>query len=251
MTRPLSGTPPRPAGPTPPEDDEAAQHAASAVFGPRLDLATRYVALLAGTGVAHGLIGPREAPRLWTRHVLNCAVVQAGIDADVQIADVGSGAGLPGIPLAIARPDIRVHLLEPLLRRASWLSSAVSDLGLDNVVVHRGRAQDLAGELLLPVVTARAVARLGVLAQWCLPLVQPGGSLLALKGMTAATELERERADLARLGVRSTSVETYGLRLVTPATTVVRVVADGPAGRPGRTGVVSRRRPPQARGRTP
>lgn len=220
------------------------------MFGDRLGLASRYVAHLADTGVRHGLIGPAEVPRLWSRHVLNCAVVHSGIAAAVEVADVGSGAGLPGIPIAIVRPDLLVHLVEPLLRRTTWLEDVIRDLGLDNVVVHRGRAQDLSGDLLVPVATARAVARLGLLARWCLPLVQPGGSLMALKGATAAAEISQEQAVLARLGAGPVEIETYGQGLVDPLTTVVRVVA--PQRRKGRaTPDVSRSGSPRGPRRTP
>ena len=134
---------------------------AATVFGPRLDMAEAYVALLADTGISHGLIGPREAPRLWDRHVLNSAVVQPVFAEGARVADIGSGAGLPGIPLAIARPDLQMVLVEPLLRRTTWLTSTIEALGLTNVEVHRGRAESLWGAERFRHVTARAVARTG------------------------------------------------------------------------------------------
>ena len=196
---------------------------AAAVFGSRLALAERFAAILADSGVSHGLVGPREVPRLWERHVLNCAVVHPGIPAGVEVIDVGSGAGLPGLALAIARSDVRMHLVEPMLRRTTWLQGAVEELGLDNVEVHRGRAEQFWDQLSAPVVTARAVARLGELARWSLPLLRPGGSMLALKGTSAREELEADRAALRRLGAVSDAVETYGADVLSPATTVVRV----------------------------
>jgi 16S rRNA (guanine527-N7)-methyltransferase len=205
---------------------------AATVFGPRLDVAEAYVALLADTGISHGLIGPREAPRLWDRHVLNSAVVQPVFAEGARVADVGSGAGLPGIPLAIARPDLQVVLVEPLLRRTVWLMSAIAELGLTNVEVHRGRAESLWGGQRFRHVTARAVARTGELARITLPLLETGGSLQALKGETAATELD-EDADLLRsLGASRWSVSRFGAGIVDPETVVLSVEVDAVVGVP-------------------
>ena len=197
---------------------------AAQVFGDRLALAERFTALLADSGVSHGLIGPREVPRIWERHVLNCAVIHPAIPPGQMVIDVGSGAGLPGLALAIARADLDVHLVEPMLRRTNWLAMAVAELGLSNVSVHRGRADEFWGTLSAPVVTARAVARLAELAGWCLPLLLPGGSLLALKGSRAAEELESDRGALRRLGSVDEVIERYGNGVVDPETTVLRVV---------------------------
>ena len=196
---------------------------AAEVFGDRVALAERFTCILADSGVSHGLVGPREVPRLWERHVLNCAVVHPALPMAADVIDVGSGAGLPGLALAIARPDVRMHLVEPMLRRTNWLLRAVEELGLGNVEVHRGRAEQFWDQLSAPVVTARAVARLGELARWSLPLLQPGGSMLALKGSSAQEELDADRALLRRLGAVSDAVETYGADVVSPATIVVRV----------------------------
>ncbi len=152
--------------------------AGAAVFGDRLSLAESYVARLADTGIAHGLIGPREAPRLWDRHVLNCAVTHPAFTAGARVADIGSGAGLPGIPLAIARPDLQLVLVEPLLRRTVWLTDTVAALGLTNVEVHRGRAESLWGVARFRHVTARAVARTAR-ARPDLPPAPGGGRLPA------------------------------------------------------------------------
>lgn len=202
---------------------------AAALFGDRLDVAEHFAALLATTGVDHGLIGPREVPRLWDRHLLNCAVVVPALGQGERVIDVGSGAGLPGLVWAVARPDLDVHLVEPLLRRTTWLQAAVDELGLDNVSVHRGKAEAFWDELTAPVVTARAVARLADLAAWCLPLLEPGGALLALKGASAATELDEDAPELARLGAAPGEVLTFGAELLEVPTRVVRVPL-GPAG---------------------
>lgn len=165
---------------------------ARAAFGDALDRAEAYVRLLATDGTVRGLIGPREVPRLWDRHLLNSVAIAPLVPPGARVVDVGSGAGLPGIPLALVRPDIRVTLLEPLARRVTFLDECVAALGLDTVTVVRGRAEEgptvrsLGGA---DVVTARAVAPLEKLAGWCLPLLRPGGQLLALKGSAAAEEL--------------------------------------------------------------
>lgn len=200
---------------------------ARTVFGERFDLAERFVAALADTGISHGLIGPREAPRLWQRHVLNCAVAKDAIPlaeagGTTRLIDVGSGAGLPGVALAVARPDLEVHLVEPLARRTAWLLSTVNALGLTNVEVHTARAEDLWGRLTAEYVCARAVSNLTQLASWCLPLLVPHGSLLALKGARAEAELLEHRSALTRLGVVDAAVEHYGGSRVEP-TRVVRM----------------------------
>ena len=158
--------------------------------------------LLADAGVQRGLIGPREVPRLWERHLLNCAVLSEVVPEGVTVCDVGSGAGLPGIPLALVRPDCEITLLEPLLRRTNFLQEVVELLGLDHVTVVRGRAEEVLGKLPpVHVVTARAVAPLDRLAGWGVPLLRPYGEMLALKGDTAEEELKGARAALSKLGV--------------------------------------------------
>jgi 16S rRNA (guanine527-N7)-methyltransferase len=208
--------------------------AAARVFGDRLPLAQAFTETLADTGVTHGLIGPREVPRLWERHVLNCAVVEEAFPASARVVDVGSGAGLPGLALAIARPDLELHLVEPMQRRTSWLAGVVGDLGLSNVTVHRGRAEDLAGTVSAPWVTARAVARLGTLARWCVPLLEPGGLLVAIKGRSAPRELEEDRSALERLGLVESAVREHGAAVLgDPVLTVdLRFERIGP-GAPG------------------
>ena len=167
----------------------AAPPAAHTVFGDRLPVLEAYAGLLAGPGVERGLLGPREAPRLWERHLLNCAGLAELVEPDQVVLDLGSGAGLPGLVLAALRPDLTVVLVEPLLRRATFLQEAVAALELTHVVVRRARAEELAGSLLVDVVTARAVAPLDRLVGWGLPLLRPDGRLLALKGERADEEL--------------------------------------------------------------
>ena len=215
-----SASPARVGDRVPPE----APPGASQIFGSRLPLAEAFTSILADSGVSHGLIGPREVPRLWERHVLNCAVIHPSIAEGQMVIDVGSGAGLPGLALAIARPDLDLHLVEPMLRRTNWLSMVVAELGLTNVTVHRGRAEELWGILAAPVVTARAVAPLGQLATWCLPLLQPGGCLLAIRGLSVAAEVEAERMVLRRLGAVDEVIEQFGLGIVDQETTVLRVI---------------------------
>jgi 16S rRNA (guanine527-N7)-methyltransferase len=199
--------------------------ASRVVFGDRYELAERYAEMLVGSGVDRGVIGPREADRLWERHLLNSVVRGELIPAGARVLDVGSGAGLPGIPLAIARPDLRIVLLEAMARRVAWLEEAVTELGL-GVPVHRGRAEDpgvrreLGGN---DVVTARAVAPLGRLAGWCLPLVAAGGRLLAVKGASAGAEVARDLDAVRAAGGAATEIVQCGANIVQPPTTVIVV----------------------------
>lgn len=189
------------------------------------ELARRYAGHLATTGVEHGLIGPRELPRLWSRHVLNCAVVAEAVPQDAHVIDIGSGAGLPGIALAIARPDLTVTLVEPLERRCRWLTMVVDDLELtDRVRVDRARAEDRRGVLDAEVVTSRAVAALPKLLGWSLPLVSPGGQVLAMKGERAAEELDAVRPLLAQCGIDEAGIEVCGVGSLEVSVRVVRVV---------------------------
>jgi len=207
--------------------------AVTALFGDRAYLARAFHRHLATSAVERGLIGPREVPRLWYRHVLNCGAIAEFVPLSSTVADVGSGAGLPGIALAVARPDVRVTLVEPLQRRVVWLEEVVADLGLSNVSLIRARAEELRGSLVVDLATARAVAALPVLAGWCLPLVRPGGHLLALKGRTAEEELAASVPELRALGAASWSVRTAGVGVLVEPATVVDVVAGSPPGRSG------------------
>ncbi|HEU5473126.1 MAG TPA: 16S rRNA (guanine(527)-N(7))-methyltransferase RsmG [Actinophytocola sp.] len=194
------------------------------VFGPGLARAVRYAELLAEHGVERGLIGPREVDRLWDRHLLNSAVIGELVPRDARVVDLGSGAGLPGVPLAIAAPDLEITLLEPMARRVEWLEYVVATLGLAVTVV-RGRAEEPAVRRQLAdadVVVARAVAPLAKLTEWALPLLRTGGTLLAMKGASAVDEVTRDRDAVARAGGTEPRIESCGVKVVTdPATVVV------------------------------
>jgi 16S rRNA (guanine527-N7)-methyltransferase len=196
---------------------------AASVFGPALPAAVTYAGLLAGRGVEQGLLGPREVPRLWDRHLLNCAVVAELIEPGGTLLDLGSGAGLPGLVLAIVLPRTAVTLLEPMERRCRFLTGCVAELGLANVSVLRGRAEDVT--IRTDVVTARAVAPLPRLAELAVRVVRPGGMVLAIKGRTAAEELKAAAPVLRRIGARDARVVHAGQGKVVPATTVVRFFA--------------------------
>ena len=197
--------------------------AAEAVFGERIGLAEQFVHHLATSGIERGLLGPREVPRLWGRHVLNCAVVAELIEADKTVCDVGSGAGLPGIALAIARPDLSLVLVEPLERRVAWLNEVVDDLGLANVTVHRARAEQAVKTVDVDVVTARAVSAMSKLAPLTIPLLHGRGQVLALKGRSAAEEVADARKVIRRLGGSSVEIVTAGASVLEEPTTVVRI----------------------------
>jgi 16S rRNA (guanine527-N7)-methyltransferase len=194
-----------------------------------MPLAAAYAALLADAGVQRGLIGPREVPRLWERHLLNCAVITDLLPGGAHVCDVGSGAGLPGVVLALRRPDLQVTLIEPLLRRAAFLEEVVAQLDLGNVAVRRARAEDLSGEVRFDVVTSRAVAPLPRLLAWSLPLVGRHGCVLAMKGASADEEVA-ESAAVLRHWSASAEVLSVGGSLISPPATVVRVVPGDAAG---------------------
>jgi 16S rRNA (guanine527-N7)-methyltransferase len=199
--------------------------AADQLFGDRLPLVQRYAARLAGDGVVRGLIGPRVVPRLWDRHLLNCAVVADLLPTGARLVDVGSGAGLPGIVLACRRSDLVVDLVDSLARRVTFLNEVVDELELTSRVhVVHGRAEDpvilgMVGDA--PWVTARAVAPLDRLVRWCLPLLQFGGTLLAMKGAQAESEVQTHKAAIGRLG-GEVSIVTCGRDVLD---TPVKVVA--------------------------
>lgn len=215
------------------EAQEAPLDVVERVFGDGSSQAIKFAAMLADHGVERGLIGPREVDRLWDRHLLNSAVLAELLPQNCRVVDVGSGAGLPGIPLAIARPDLRLTLLEPMARRVAWLEEVVGTLGL-TVEVVRGRAEEPAIRQQLggsDIVTARAVAPLERLAKWCLPLLRPGGQLLALKGESAAEELERDAQAVSKAGGSRQRVVSCGDAVLEVPTTVVVVDRDESAGR--------------------
>jgi 16S rRNA (guanine527-N7)-methyltransferase len=197
---------------------ETAPPAAALLFTPdRLALAERFATLLATSGVERGLIGPREAPRLWDRHLLNCAMLAEAIPANAGVADLGSGAGLPGVVLAIVRPDLRITLVEPLERRTVFLHEVVDALGLPEVQVVRGRAESLHGERVFDVVTSRALAPLGRLLQWSMPLVAPDGVLVAMKGRSLEEEIESAADELRRFGCAPPEILELGVEVASTA----------------------------------
>ena len=193
---------------------------AAAVFGDRIDLARSYAAALVRDSDLLGLLGPREMPRLWSRHILNSAVVAELVPPGKTVCDIGSGAGLPGIPMAIVLPDTLFTLIEPMERRSDWLISVIDELGLKNVDVIRARAEEV-GEVF-DIATARAVSALPKLLRMCIPLVRHGGEILALKGSKAAEEIEEAKRIQKKLGVESFKIEFAGARLLSEPTLVVR-----------------------------
>jgi 16S rRNA (guanine527-N7)-methyltransferase len=195
----------------------------------RLPLAETYARLLATDGVVRGLIGPREAPRLWDRHLVNCALLETVIPEGATVCDIGSGAGLPGLVLAIARADLQVTLVEPLLRRTTFLEEAVVTLGLTNVEVVRGRAEALHGERTFDVVTSRAVAPLERLIGWSMPLVAPTGALVAMKGSSVPSEIEAAAGTLLRWGCATPEVMVLGEGWPVSPTITLRVAWADPA----------------------
>lgn len=200
--------------------------AAAVLFGDNLDKAIAYHESLATDGSIRGFIGPREVPRLWDRHILNCGVIGESMDQGISVADVGSGAGLPGIPLAIARPDLEITLIEPLLKRSVYLAEVVEQLGLENVTVIRGRAEEKAVRKQIghvDVVTSRAVAPLGKLAGWSLPLVKVGGRMIAMKGSSVDEEIGRDGKAIRNAGGGDIKVYTVGGELLDEPTTLISI----------------------------
>lgn len=202
---------------------------ARGVFAERIDLATAYALLLATYGVSRGLIGPREAPRLWERHLLNCAVLTDLLAQGAEVCDVGTGAGLPGVVLAIRRPDLQVTVVEPLLRRTIFVTEVVDQLSLANVEIIRGRAEELHGRREFSVVTSRAVAPLPRLLGWCIPLVRQGGEMLAMKGASAGDEVRTASAALRQWGSGAVDVVSLGRDVIDPQATVIRIESTRPS----------------------
>lgn len=216
-------TSPHDVSPAPPSPLPTPDAARGVFASERLLLAERYAELLSTDGVVRGLIGPREAPRLWERHILNSAVVGEVCAEGATVCDIGTGAGLPGLVLAIARPDLRITLVEPLLRRTTFLTEVVEELALDQVEVVRGRAEDLHGSRTFEVVTSRAVAPLERLLGWSMPLVAPTGALVAMKGGSVLGEIAEARELLHRWRCGVPEVFEVGTGVVDPPTTLVRV----------------------------
>ena len=221
----------------------APPEAATAIFGPsRVDVAERYAELLAGAGVERGVLGPHEIDRIWDRHLLNSAAVAELMQPGERVVDIGSGAGLPGLPLAIARPDLKVVCVESMLRRAGFLAEVVAELGLE-VDVIRGRAEDPAVRDRVggsDVAVSRAVAALDKLTRWSLPLLRPGGRMVAIKGERAPDEVHQHRRVMTASGAMDVRVVECGVNYLSPPATVVvaRRGTQPPTGRPPR-----RRRP--------
>lgn len=194
----------------------------------------RFAELLAAVGVERGLIGPREVDRLWDRHLLNSAVIADAIPHGTRVVDLGSGAGLPGIPLCVVRPDLNVTLLEPMARRVAWLTEVVDTLALSATVV-RGRAEEPAIKQQLAgadVVIARAVAPLARLWAWSVPLLRRGGRLIALKGDSADAEVERDGGEVIRTGGSHPTVERCGVNVLEVPTTIIVVERVDPKSEP-------------------
>ena len=198
---------------------------AAELFGGRIDLARRFTQSLADHGEELGLIGPLELPRLWTRHILNSAIV-APLLRPGRVGDIGSGAGLPGLVLAIARPDVDFVLIEPMERRVAWLQSQADELGLVNVAVLRGRAEEVRLNPLLDQVTARAVSALRTLIPLTAPLVKTGGQLVLMKGAGAAVEVEAAAKVIRKFHLTNVEVLVLGENTLSEVTRVVRATVD-------------------------
>jgi 16S rRNA (guanine527-N7)-methyltransferase len=204
---------------------EAEPEAAKAIFGPQIDLARAYAQKLAQDSDELGLLGPRELDKIWSRHILNSAVVAELVAPGELVADVGSGAGLPGIPMAIAAPETDFVLIEPMDRRASWLQEVVDELGLENVEVVRARAEEVEGGQF-EVVTARAVAALDKLLRLCVPLLKPGGRVIALKGSKAPEEILEAKKLQKKLKIESFEIVVFGEKFLAEPTSVVETRLD-------------------------
>ncbi len=204
---------------------EAEPAAAVAIFGDQIDQARSFAQTLANDSDELGLLGPRELDKLWSRHILNSAVVAELVRPGDKVADVGSGAGLPGIPMAIARPDADFVLIEPMERRSSWILEVVEHLGLKNARVLRSRAEDVT-EQDFDIVTARAVAALDKLLKMCVPLLKPGGALIALKGSKAAEEIANAKKLEKKLGISSFEILVCGEKFLAEPTSVVKTTLD-------------------------
>ncbi|MGH3737309.1 MAG: 16S rRNA (guanine(527)-N(7))-methyltransferase RsmG [Micromonosporaceae bacterium] len=235
--------PVRPAVESPVPVPEPLREAVAHYFGAGTAVVSRYAERLATDGVVRGLIGPREVPRLWERHLLNSVALVELLDDGASVADVGTGAGLPGVVLGIARPDLEVVLVEPLLRRTTFLEEVVRELELDRVTVLRGRAEEVADQVRpADVVVSRAVAPLDRLAAWCLPLAAVGGRMLAMKGASAGDELQTHRDAVRKVGGGDPVLLRCGGAWLESPVTVVEVVREADRPRKPRRRSGTRRR---------
>ncbi|KQW05009.1 16S rRNA (guanine(527)-N(7))-methyltransferase RsmG [Leifsonia sp. Root4] len=194
---------------------------AADVFGEQLATARAFTTNLATHGEELGLIGPLELPRLWTRHILNCAIVAPLLRPGL-VGDVGSGAGLPGLVLAIARPDVNFVLIEPMERRVAWLNDQVAELGLANVEVLRARAEETKREGTFDQVTARAVSALRTLIPLTAPLLRSGGELVLMKGAGAPGEITAAEKAIRKYKLRDVEVLVLGEGILSEETRVIR-----------------------------
>lgn len=236
-----TGVPPPPVG-------------AADLVGERLPALVAYANLLAGAGVTRGLLGAREVPRLWERHLLNCGVLAELLPEGAEVADLGSGAGLPGVVLALVRPDVRVTLVDSMARRTTYLEEVTGVLALENTTVARGRAESFHGKHSYDIVTSRALAPLGRLLEWSMPLVRPAGAVVAMKGARVTEEIPATEPLRRRYGWSEAVVRELGRDALETPTRVVVVtwenperVSDPPVSRPGPSG--PRRQRGSARGR--
>jgi 16S rRNA (guanine527-N7)-methyltransferase len=204
---------------------EAEPESAKAIFGPKIDEARAFAQKLANDSDDLGLLGPRELDKIWSRHILNSAVVAEIVKPGDHVADVGSGAGLPGIPMAIALPEGHFVLIEPMERRSNWMLEVIQELGLTNCEVRRARAEEVL-DLKFDIVTARAVAALDKLLRLTVPLLKPGGSLIALKGSKAAEEIGAAKKLQKKLGIASFEIQICGEKFLAEPTSVVKTTLD-------------------------
>jgi 16S rRNA (guanine527-N7)-methyltransferase len=204
---------------------EAEPESAKAIFGSQIDKARAFAQKLASDSDDLGLLGPRELDKIWSRHILNSAVVAETVIPGDLVADVGSGAGLPGIPMAIALPEANFVLIEPMERRSNWMLEVIKELELTNVQVRRARAEEVL-DLKFDIVTARAVAALDKLLRMCVPLLKPGGSLIALKGSKAAEEIEAAKKFQKKLRIASFEIQICGKKFLAEPTSVVKTTLD-------------------------
>ena len=211
---------------TPLEHLEVEPAAAATLAGERISVLRTFVDRLATEGELRGLIGPLELPRLWTRHIVNSALLAPLFVTGQRVADIGTGGGMPGLVLAIVRPDVEFRLIEPMERRCAWLTECVDELGLTNVTVLRGRAEEFHGAFEVDVVTARAVTALRKLVPLTVPLLRDGGHTMFLKGAGVDAEIDAAQKQLSKFKLRNARVDVLGQDLDTETTRVFRATVE-------------------------